>query len=243
MNILYICADRGIPILGHKGASVHVRSISEAFARAGHQVTIVAPTLTKQKQEPHELVYPQGVAVRRIKSAAVVSADLPAEQAKEARSIAYSDFLTNTLTTEIHEYDLIYERYSLWSDVGARLATASGLPFVLEVNAPLREEAAAFRHLFASAEAERIERTQFAAADRVAVVSAELQRYVIKQGGTPKRVCVLPKNAKSRRAVHETCRSVIRADDDYWKCLWLVNKSSLLFTPNSFSMYLSLSSR
>lgn len=205
MKILYICADRGIPILGHKGASVHVRSISEAFARAGHQVTIVAPTLTKQKREPHELVYPQGVEVRRIKSASYVSADLPSEQAKEARSIAYSDYLADALSAEIGEYDLIYERYSLWSDVGARLATVSGLPFVLEVNAPLRQEAAAFRHLFASAEAERIERTQFAAADRVAVVSAELKQYVIDQGGNRTAVCVLP-NAVDPQQFHPAVR-------------------------------------
>ena len=43
MNILYICADRGIPIRGHKGAAVHVRAMSDAFARAGHNVTIVTP--------------------------------------------------------------------------------------------------------------------------------------------------------------------------------------------------------
>ena len=43
MNILYLCADRGIPIRGHKGAAVHVRAMADAFQQAGHTVTILTP--------------------------------------------------------------------------------------------------------------------------------------------------------------------------------------------------------
>ena len=43
MRILYVCADRGIPLCGDKGASVHVRAITAALSRIGHTVT-VAPT-------------------------------------------------------------------------------------------------------------------------------------------------------------------------------------------------------
>src|SRR5438034_34415 len=42
MKILYLCADAGIPVLGRKGASVHVRELIGAFARAGHRVTHAA---------------------------------------------------------------------------------------------------------------------------------------------------------------------------------------------------------
>ncbi|MDI9379779.1 MAG: glycosyl transferase family 1, partial [Verrucomicrobiota bacterium] len=43
MRILYLCADRGIPVRGNKGASVHVRAMANAFAHAGHAVTILTP--------------------------------------------------------------------------------------------------------------------------------------------------------------------------------------------------------
>ncbi len=40
MRILYVCADRGIPMLGNKGASVHLRSIAAAMAQRGNQVVV-----------------------------------------------------------------------------------------------------------------------------------------------------------------------------------------------------------
>ena len=40
MNIAYICADQGIPVLGNKGASVHVREFTDALVELGHEVRI-----------------------------------------------------------------------------------------------------------------------------------------------------------------------------------------------------------
>ena len=44
MKILYLCADLGIPVLGRKGASVHVRSLVAALGRAGHSVAVATPS-------------------------------------------------------------------------------------------------------------------------------------------------------------------------------------------------------
>src|SRR5262249_36512204 len=41
LRILYLCADPGIPVLGFKGASTHVRSLVSALIEAGHTVTVV----------------------------------------------------------------------------------------------------------------------------------------------------------------------------------------------------------
>ncbi len=41
MKILYLCADAGIPVLGRKGAAVHVRALLQGFAQAGHSVTLI----------------------------------------------------------------------------------------------------------------------------------------------------------------------------------------------------------
>jgi len=39
MKILYLCPDMGVPVLGSKGAAVHVRELVAAFNRAGHRVS------------------------------------------------------------------------------------------------------------------------------------------------------------------------------------------------------------
>ena len=51
MKILYLCPDLGIPVLGRKGASVHVRELIAAFGRAGHRVVLAAPLLTRSPWE------------------------------------------------------------------------------------------------------------------------------------------------------------------------------------------------
>ena len=43
MRIAYLCADFGIPILGHKGASVHVRELVTALTAEGHEVRVFSP--------------------------------------------------------------------------------------------------------------------------------------------------------------------------------------------------------
>src|SRR5439155_24356816 len=40
-RVLYVSADRGVPVRGHKGASVHVRSVVAALTRAGVDTRIL----------------------------------------------------------------------------------------------------------------------------------------------------------------------------------------------------------
>jgi len=188
MKILYLCADRGIPVRGNKGASVHVRAMANAFARAGHAVTILTP-----RPGPAD-----GPAV----SAEIVEAPLPAPAAgagdprveAELQAVRLSQDLLRA-ARDLHaqrSFDLIYERYSLWSDAGAWLSLATGLPLVLEVNAPLIEEAQRYRSLADVETASAIERTQLAAAAAVSVVSEALRQYVIARGAAAERVFVVP---------------------------------------------------
>src|SRR5437867_1582410 len=51
MKILYLCPDLGIPVLGRKGAAVHVRELIGAFGRVGHSVVLAAQTLNKSPWE------------------------------------------------------------------------------------------------------------------------------------------------------------------------------------------------
>lgn len=188
MNILFLCADRGVPIRGHKGAAVHVRAMANAFAELGHRVTLLTP-----RPGPSDGPTPQARLLHVPMPPAPTEIGDPLA-AREARSQAVVPALFQRaralLAQEPHA--LIYERHSLWSDVGARLAQATGVPFVLEVNAPLREEAARYRRLTDPHRAQQVERQQFQAATAVAVVSEPLREYVIRQGAAPERVHVLP---------------------------------------------------
>ena len=47
MKILYLCPDLGIPVLGRKGAAVHVRELVAAFQRGGDSVILAAQMLNK----------------------------------------------------------------------------------------------------------------------------------------------------------------------------------------------------
>ena len=45
MKIAYLCPDLGVPVLGRKGASAHVRGLVGALRRGGHPVVVVTPIL------------------------------------------------------------------------------------------------------------------------------------------------------------------------------------------------------
>lgn len=43
MRLLYVCEDRGIPVFGAKGASVHVQEVLRVFVQRGWKVDLVTP--------------------------------------------------------------------------------------------------------------------------------------------------------------------------------------------------------
>jgi glycosyltransferase involved in cell wall biosynthesis len=50
MNIAYISADFGVPILGCKGASIHVREMAAGFCSAGHAVVVISPAIENSEK-------------------------------------------------------------------------------------------------------------------------------------------------------------------------------------------------
>ena len=76
--------------------------------------------------------------------------------AMEAQTVA-----VERLARKLHA-EAVYERFSLFSTAGVRAAEALGIPHLLEVNAPLRDEAARFRVLPHGAVAEQAEQQVFA---------------------------------------------------------------------------------
>ena len=205
MRILYLCADPGIPVRGQKGASIHVRALIEAFSNLGHNITLVSP-----RHGPSDGPQPQA----RLISMAIPEqpgAASAGDRERAAQAAAESTYQTAQQLLAGDCFDLIYERYSLWSEAGARLAAESGLPYVVEVNAPLRLEAARYRSLEDSDRAARIEAQVIQAATALVVVSEPLRAYLLEQGASPRKVHVIP-NAVDERTFHPAADgSAIRA--------------------------------
>ena len=203
MKILYLCPDLGIPVLGRKGASVHVRELCGAFGRAGHQVVLAAQTLNKSPwEEPAETnamvvpVRPSTSTTTAAQALKEFSTTLQLENALpgELRRILYNRDLKAELLRrfESEPPDFIYERASLYATAGASLAKELGVPLILELNAPLAVEQAAYRTTGLGVLAAQAERWTLTHADAVVVVSSELGKHVKSLGVRPGKIHVMP---------------------------------------------------
>lgn len=86
--------------------------------------------------------------------------------------------------------DLVYERFSLSSEVGARFAAAHGIPYVLEVNTPLTWEEERYRNGSVGAEILAREQRVFSSAACVVAVSTQVAEYARERGAAADRVHV-----------------------------------------------------
>lgn len=167
IRVAYVCADAGVPVFGSKGASVHVQEVVRALQREGAAVEIFAVRC----ERPYPGVL-EGVRCHALPSSGGVGAGT-----RELDALALNDRLAQMLD-EHGPFDLVYERYSLWSTGAMRYARRRRSPAVLEVNAPLVEEQASHRSLVNRAAAERCAAEAFGAAGAVLAVSDAVARYV-----------------------------------------------------------------
>jgi glycosyltransferase involved in cell wall biosynthesis len=173
MRLLYVSADPGIPVLGHKGASVHVRELVTALTAEGARVALVSPRVAAEGDRldaPVELIELEPVIAREHASATSLRTAIE-RQADQVTRLA-----------EQLGIDAIYERYSLHSWAAAQAAEELHLPYVLEVNAPLRDEARRFRSLPYSDMAAEIEARVYVKADRIFAVSRPLAKLLVGAG-------------------------------------------------------------
>ncbi len=129
MRILYVCLDRGIPLGGTKGASIHMEEMLTAMEAEGHVTAVVARSVLRGADRP---VFEATVAQRfGWVPGSVLRRDL--------REAGAGPALGESVEEAIRSFrpDLAYERYALFRTEGVRAAHRSGIPVVLEVNAPL----------------------------------------------------------------------------------------------------------
>jgi glycosyltransferase involved in cell wall biosynthesis len=154
VRIAYVCQDRGIPVLGGKGASVHVREITTALQRRGHRVFLIGANLGAGNPPP----------------------PLEAVRMLEERADESEKALAEILRKE--RIEAVVERYALESGSARRVSESQQLPYVLEVNSPLVLEAARYRGLENVDSFLKAEARLFASAGAIGVVSRALETYV-----------------------------------------------------------------
>jgi glycosyltransferase involved in cell wall biosynthesis len=116
------------------------------------------------------------------------------DESDEARLRARLDELAAT-----GEIALVYERYALGRDAAARFAAARGIPFVLEMNAPLALEEQRWRGGESPADALERDRALLANAARVVAVSNAVADYARERGADEERVFVCPNGVDAER--------------------------------------------
>jgi glycosyltransferase involved in cell wall biosynthesis len=169
MRIAYLCVDRGIALGASKGAAVHMAEIVTALARGGAELLLLPSSVAGGLDE------------------------LPADVIVDPLPAAATDAeLADVLEERLSEFgaEALYERLSLHTSAGATAAVRLGIPHLVELNAPLPEEAARYRRLERPLEADELERMVLSSADAVLAVSGPLARYASGRGAT--RVEVFP---------------------------------------------------
>jgi glycosyltransferase involved in cell wall biosynthesis len=169
-------------IQSRDGQSVHVEELVAAFRALGHEVTVVGPGFYAQSGFGGE----SGMValLRRL---------LPGA-AGELAELAYNLPAYRRLSRACRALrpDLVYERYNLFYLAGAWLARRHGLPYFVEVNAPLAEERTRYGGLRLRALARAAERHVWRSADCVLAVTDVLRQRIVAAGVDPARVRVVP---------------------------------------------------
>lgn len=166
-RIAYICADPGVPVFGCKGASVHVQEVIRAMHRLGATVELFAARIGGDV--PNDLRH---LRVHQLPTPP------KGELAERERALLAANEALATALSGTGRFDLIYERYSLWSFAAIEFARAHGIRSVLEVNAPLIEEQAAHRGLSDREAAESVAKRAFDAASVIGCVSEGVAQWV-----------------------------------------------------------------
>lgn len=168
-------------IAARDGMDVHKSELIKAFRSLGHEVIEVGPIA----QQNAEFGSDGGLAdlLRKI---------LP-KWTSECLEILYDHFAYIRLKRAYlkHQPDVLYERHNLFLASGKRLRERFGIPFLLEVNAPLAEERAKNGGLAFSRFAHEQEGEVWRAADRIFPVSSVLAGYLIAKRVDEKRITVI----------------------------------------------------
>lgn len=169
-------------IAARDGMDVHKTELIKAFRSLGHEVIEVGPSAQQKANfgDDGGLVD----VIRRL---------LP-RFASECLEILYDHHAYRRLKQAYlrEKPDILYERHNLFLSAGKRLKEKYGVPFYLEVNAPLAEERENNGGLALSRFAHAQEGAVWRAADRIFPVTRVLAGYLTAKGVDEAAIEVMP---------------------------------------------------
>ncbi len=165
------------------GQFVHIHELTRALAARGHDIDIAGP-------------YEQGETSTRRLDATEGSGGLKSrlpDSVYERVEYLYSVHAFLRLYKHWRKFrpDVLYERYNLFFHSGVWLKRMTGLPMILEVNAPLADERARYGGLALQEFARRSETAIWRAADLVLPVTGVLAERVKAAGVPEDRIAVI----------------------------------------------------
>jgi glycosyltransferase involved in cell wall biosynthesis len=169
-------------IQSRDGQGVHLDGLVAALRARGHEVLVSGPP-----------AYEQASLGGESRLVSLIRSRLP-RAAAEAAEFAYTAPGYRRLARAAAGFapDVIYERHNLFYPAGALLARRLGIPYLLEVNAPLAHERALHGGLALGPLARWSERFVWRAADRVLPVTEALAEHVMAAGVPRARIAVIP---------------------------------------------------
>lgn len=178
--------------LGDGAEGIHIREIIDALRDQGHEVRVVAMVgeeAGKGQQKGKKQRKWQGIA------------DLMPGHVYELAEIGYNFVAKRNCLAAAREFppDFVYDRYNSYSIGAIQAARTLRVPAILEVNAPIAYERAAYGEsnpIKFPGLAVRYERKICARADHIFVVSTPLKEFLMRERGVPaEKVTVLPNGA------------------------------------------------
>jgi glycosyltransferase involved in cell wall biosynthesis len=188
-------------IASKDGQAVHVEEIVGALRAAGHEVLLVGPRWVQERSFDFE-----GGIVTKLKR------HVP-RVLYELVEFAYNLVAVARLLRAIHRFrpDVIYERYNLYFVAGVVAKRLTGLPLLLEVNAPLFHERSRYGGIALPRLAGWTERAVWRGADLVLVVTGVLGAMVEAAGVPSARVVVVPNGIDPEKFSHASSPSDAKA--------------------------------
>jgi len=198
MKIAYLSCDFGVRVFGTSGNSVHLRELARALRGLGHEVKIFSPSPGTEDggaRDPDFHLLPISGFTKQV--AGLLrheDTDQPSHLFRELKRVLHAEQVQRTLLPVLRDFrpDFIYERYALFAYAGVELARELRIPLLLEVNAPLSQEAAKYRELVLRHTASELERSILNAADALVVVSQTLQDFAQDLGVPGDKISIVP---------------------------------------------------
>lgn len=189
MRVLYHHRTRADDAQG-----IHIAALCDALRELGHEVDLVALV---RRARPRPAAAASGTENSGREGASLFGLPVPA-WFYELLALAYNipGFFMLAAAVLRRRPDLIYERYALFTLCGRWVARVFGLPFVLEVNAPLSLELSRHGGLAFARLARRLETWLLSSSTRTVVVSQAMADLFVRQGVPARKMVVMPNGVR-----------------------------------------------